>query len=311
MIKRDKHKPLSKKQDLVYTSFMIIIGDILMAFAFVFFVENNNIIMGGVGGISKVIHAFFPNFLDTSTIVTILMWSSFLIGLIFLGVKFSLKTLPCTIFYPLFIKAWEVVIKDPSLTIMGDTLLNTVTSLNPILAAIFGGLVYGTGAGMIFKVGGSSGGVDIPAAIANKYFGVKMHIGLFVQDAITITLSIFGLGLEPALLGIVLTKIMTSTVDKKLVGKPNLLVTIISNKYEEVNKMILSKINRGVTLIPAQGGYTLENKTQIQAVIDKQDLFLLKKQLREIDPNCFIYICDAHEVLGEGFKSVKGDGSYE
>ena len=311
MIKKDKHKPLTKTQDFLYTATYIVVGALLMAFAFVFFVEYNDIIMGGVGGTSKVIVSFFPNFLSVSVLVTILMWSLFVIGWIFVGKKFALKTLPATIIYPMFIKMFELIINNPNLMIHGKTLMETMTSLNPLILILLGSIIYGTGAGMMFVVGGSSGGLDIPAAIFNKYFGIKIDTMLFIQDAIIITLSIFSIGLEPALFGIIFTKFMTSTVDRRIVGKPNLLVTIVSNKYEEVNEMILKKVNRGATLVPVKGGYTHEDKTQVQAVIDKQDLFLLKKQLRNIDPDCFIYICDAHEVLGEGFKSVKGDGSYE
>ncbi|MDY4788556.1 MAG: YitT family protein [Bacilli bacterium] len=309
IIKRDKHKPMSRTEDLIYSLIMIFIGSIFMAFAFVFFIEYNGLVVGGVGGVAIVINSLFgEGTVDTSTFITVVMWSLFVVGFIVVGKEFALKTLPATIFYPVFIALFEYIINNPNIMLQGKQIMETFRTINPILSVVFGGVIYGTGAGMMFKVGGSSGGLDITATIFSRLTHVKIDVVLFMQDAIVIGLGVFNLGLEPVLLGIALTYVMSKMVDKQIVGnEENMMVFIISKKYEEINQFILHNIERGTTIIPCKGGYTNSDKNEIQVVINKHDFFKLQKFIKETDPNCFMSVLRARDVFGEGFKRVKGD----
>ena len=312
MKKKNKHEPRTKKQELVYQSFMIVVGTLLMSISFVLFIEYSGYVVGGVGGVALVFESFFPGLIATSDLITILMWTLFVLGWILVGTKFALKTLPATILYPVFIKMTEALINNPNIYIQGQTLMQTFESLNPIMCVVFGGVIYGMGAGMIFSVGGSSGGLDIPAAIFNKYFHIKLDVILFLQDAVVISLGIVHLGLEPALLGITMTYIMTRLVNRVMMGNDeNMMVYIISSKYEEINQFILKQLDRGTTLIPCKGGFTGSDRIEIQVVIDKVDFVKLQKYIREVDGDCFMSVLKARDVLGQGFKDVRKVGQYE
>lgn len=279
----------SRRKDIL----LLILGNLLLALSYELFILPLNIVGGGSGGISIVLHAIFKN-ISASVFVTIFVVLMFLLGAIILGKNFALKTLASTIIYPIGIWIFEFI---PGLKEVANSIDN------PLVAAIFGGILSGFGVGFIFLTGGSSGGVDIPGYIIHKYFKrIRIERAIFIIDCVIILAGIFIVGVQEALYGIIFAYICMIVTDKVLVGSnENYMLVIVSEKYEAINEFIIKELDHSSTLYPSVGGYTKENKTTIQVVIRKQDFHILQRFIKQVDSKAFYVILNASEVYGEGF----------
>ena len=270
----------------------IILGNLIFALGIATFVIPNGLIMGGSTGLALSVQHFLG--IDITITVTIINIVTFLAGLFILGKKFAATTLISTFIFPFFLNYFKDIEKLKHIT--SDTLLSV----------IFAALLVGTGVGIVLRVGASTGGLDIPAIILNKKRGVPIAIVLYTIDiSILLSQMIFS-NIEQILYGIIIVLITTMVINKVIVyGKNDFMVTIISEKYLEINENIHNKIDRGTTFIDIQTGYKKNNQQAVMSVISKRELHSLNKLVQEIDPKAFIIINQVNQVKGRGFSLDK------
>ena len=227
-------------------------------------------------------------------IISIFNFIVFIIGALILGKKFALQTLISTFYYPFILGVFEFSFQGFYLT--DDILINT----------LFAGVLVGVAIAIVIKAGASTGGMDIPPLILNKLFKIPVSISMYVFDTL-IVLAQFGFSdVRQCLYGIVLIFIYTMVIDKILVmGAQKIEVKIISSKYEEIRKAILTNVDRGVTMLHGQTGYLLENTEVLINVISTRELVQVERLVKSIDEDAFMIISNVHEVQGRGFNLEK------
>ena len=276
--------------------FTLLIANFCLALALSGFVAYGNIMTGGLGGISIFVEHFFPDF-KMSYVVTATSILFFFIGLIFKGKNFAIKTLFGTICYPLFVGLIEwfleiVPIIEPA----------TDTGMQ-IVYAIVAGVFVGLGLGLAFKVGGSTGGVDIPAVIIAEKFHISIDKVVFVIDAVIIALGIIPLGLMNVIIGLISNIVYTVIIDRVLVGgKKSIFVQIISKQNEKINNFIQNELDRGSTFFNVQGGYKGDEHRLLEVIVYRREYSRLIDYIHSVDKNAFVISLESKEVFGEGFK---------
>ena len=275
---------------LLFEVLSILVGNLLLAFAVSYFIIPNHILSGGVAGVAIALSPLLH--IDIQTIITAMMIIWFVMGTIFLGKGFGIKTIGSTLLYPILIG------------IMSRYPLNL--EIEPILASIYGGIICGIGMGIVFRVGASTGGMDIPPLILGKYTKIKTHVWIFVIDGLTIVLGITTYGLNSALIGLISAYTASKMINavQTLSGVSTKQVFIITDKIDEVLEEILISIDRGATLLDGYGGYTKEKRKIIMTVLLTDQYAQLEKKVKEIDHEAFLIVSDATEVHGNGFYRV-------
>lgn len=275
---------------LLFEVLSILLGNLLLAFAVSYFIIPNHILSGGVAGVAIALSPLLH--VDIQTIITAMMIIWFVMGTIFLGKGFGIKTIGSTLLYPVLI------------AIMSRYPLNL--EIEPILASIYGGIICGIGMGIVFRVGASTGGMDIPPLILGKYTKIKTHVWIFVIDGLTIVLGITTYGLNSALIGLISAYTASKMINavQTLSGVSTKQVFIITDKIDEVLEEILISIDRGATLLDGYGGYTKEKRKIIMTVLLTDQYAQLEKKVKEIDHEAFLIVSDATEVHGNGFYRV-------
>ncbi len=171
-----------------------------------------------------------------------------------------------------------------------------------LLASLFAGVTVGVGLGIIFRFGGTTGGVDIIARIFHKYFGWKMGRTMFIADLVVIAISLTHLSLQQAMYTVVAVFVGTRIIDVvQEAAYSARALTIVSDKSEEITKVIMRELNRGVTMMHGEGAYTGASKKIAYVVVGKSEIVKTKNIVLGIDPGAFISVGVASEVLGEGF----------
>lgn len=267
---------------------LIILGNLVCAFAINTFIIHNNFIIGGVTGSSIIINHFFG--LNISTIMYIINGALFLLGLFFLGKKFALSTLLSSLLLPFFISLFEQMQWQ-------DQLL-----LDPFLACVLGGMLTGTGNGLIIRQEASTGGYDILALILKKFFAVPVHITVYIIDTALILCMLTFSNLTDLVYGLITTFLLSYAMNKVLtMGKSQLQVIIISAQYETIRHELLHKLDVGVTLLHSQTGLQTQELEVILSIIPNYKLSQLKKTVTAIDPAAFITVAEINDVGGRGY----------
>lgn len=281
-------------KDSLLNVLLILIGNFLIALAVTCLIVPNNILSGGLAGIAVAIQPLLP-FVDTTTFISIATIVLFIAGTICLGKEFLVKTLISAISYPIFLNVLTILVKDIQFT---DS---------PLIASIYTGVLVGVGIGLVFRTGSSTGGVDIVALLAEKYFRIPSHIGCFIIDGATVILGITTYSIHAAMIGLISVFVTSMMIDKTISfgGQKTKSVLIISEKYEEILKKITQDIDRGATLLHGEGGYGRRDKEVILCVIENKQYPRLNVSVNEIDKNAFLIVQDAQEVRGNGFTYYK------
>ncbi len=287
-----KEKLFSK--DFFITYSWLLGGCFIFALGAVLFAEPNRFAPGGTYGLAIVLH----HLLGWRTELTALCMDVplLLIGIYFLGPKFGIKTVICTFAIPFFMGVIHATYGYRAL--LGEN--------QQLLSAIFGGIVYGIGIGMIFKSRATSGGSDIIAMILNKYTHISLgQLVILVDCTITLTtVMAFGEWTLPMYSWIVVFiegKVIDVVLEGGSVYKTLMIVT---GKVEAVKNVILNDINRGATLLPGIGLYKGENRDVVYTVLTRREMMILRHRIQEIDPDAFINVIDSKEILGHGFKPL-------
>lgn len=282
--------------------FLVIAGSFILGFGTGLFLVPYNIVTGGVSGIAIIVN-FLTGF-DKEIMITILTWVFFFLGWLLLGTKFAAKTILSTVIFPIAIKLGTMLngLEMFSLGEIGE-IANT---FNLFLAGLFGGIFVGTGVGLTFLGGGSTGGVDFITLSLQKYFGFKASIVSFAVDATIILLGFFIITSNS--FGATLNGIISAFVASFMIGRlfdteKTMEVNIISKKYEEINQIVNQKLDRGSTIIAGIGGYTLEEVKILQVVLDIREYYVLMDIIAQVDPTSFVTVSKLSAVKGEGFKA--------
>ena len=287
-----KEKPFTKKWFLSYS--LIIIGSFILATGFVFFITPYKIVPGGVYGISIVLHYMFGTPVGVMALVFDIPLT--LLGIRILGPRFGFKT-----------------VLGFSLTAVFTDTLTYIWGYEPLvkgdalLSSIFGGVLLGIGIGMIFRSKATSGGSDIVAMILNKKTKIPLGLLMIYIDSLIV---LFGLVVfrdwKIPLYSWIVIFITGKVIDIVLEGVSyEKSLFIISDKHEEIREKIINNLNRGGTYIDGKGMYNMADRKIIFTVVSRRELALLEEYIHNIDPDAFLTVLDAREILGEGFRSLK------
>jgi uncharacterized membrane-anchored protein YitT (DUF2179 family) len=286
-----KEKVFSKKWFISYT--LVMIGAFIMAVGFVFFISPNNIVPGGVFGICIVMHHLWG--LPIGLMGLILNIPLTIIGVKILGPRFGVKTVVGFTLASIFI--------DGLTYFWGEVPL---VENDVLLSSIFGGVLVGIGLGLIFKARATSGGSDIIAMIIAKY--TKMPVGqlLILVDSVIVLVGLVAFGdWKIPLYSWIVIFITGKVIDTVLQGiSYDKTVFIVTDKYEELREKIINDLERGGTLIKAEGMYQGNPKNVIFTNVNRRELSILQEFINAIDPDAFLTVIDANEVIGHGFKPL-------
>ncbi len=265
-----------------------ILGAFIMAIAVSLFLLPNELSSGGFSGIATILYYLF-NF-PVGTTIIVLNVPLFIFATLKIGKRFLLKSLLGTLSLSVFIDILEKL---------------TPITHDKILACVYGGILTGLGTALILRAHSSTGGSDLAGNIIKEYKPMARTGNLImIIDAIIVVLNVIFLKkVEIALYSAITIYLMGKVIDIIFEGIYfTKLVFIISDKSEEISKIIVNNIKRGVTGIYGKGIYTKENKLVLMCAIGRRELAELKSYIKEIDPNAFLIITNSREVLGTGFK---------
>ncbi len=270
----------------------VICGNLLYAMTVKFFLLPAGLVTGGTTGIALTVAHFSG--ISVSLFVLCFNVLMLFLGLWILGKQFALTTLASTFLYPLFLEGLERIF--PSVLLTEDLLLCT----------LFSGLGIGIALGIVIRAGASTGGMDIPPLLLRKFFKIPVSVSIYAFDFVILLLQALFRPAENILYGILLVLVYTLVLDKVLVlGKSRIELKIISKKSNEISKAIQTGVDRGVTLLKAEGGYLREETTMIFSVVSNRELYKIERILREIDPESFMVVSHVSEVRGRGFSMGK------
>lgn len=284
-----KHKQLIKR---IKPAIVIILANILYAGTVKFFLIPSNLISSGTTGIALMVNHFTG--LDMPIFIFIFNVCMLVVALFILGRKFVLSTILTSLLYPLFLSLLDTLVGQ--VTITDNTLLNV----------LFSGMGLGIALGTVLRQGASTGGMDIPPLILQKFFRIPIAVSLYVFDFIIMLSQMFYHKPEDLLYGIILLIVTSVMLDKILVlGTTRSEIKIVSRHYELIRRAILTDLDRGVTILYGRSGY-LSNDTEIVlSVVSNREIHKVQKLVKEIDPECFMTVTKVSEVMGRGFSLDK------
>lgn len=267
----------------------IFIGALLISVGLYFFLIQHDIAAGGVSGFSVVLSTLFP-ILSVGVTNAVLNVVIMILGIAILGFDFAKKSIFASFVLSAFIIIFERLFPDVILT--NDKIINI----------IFGAVTMSLGLAIVFYNGSSTGGTDLIASVVNKLTGMPIHISMFLADFVVVCSSILVFGFELGLYATLTIMIQSIGIDYFIQGfGRKIAILIISDEYEQINKTLTEKYKKGVTLLKAQGGYSLKDKRVIMTVTAFRIYPSIRKEIMEIDDKAFIFTYQVSEVLGEGF----------
>ena len=261
-----------------------IIGCFLVALAFNLFMSPNNLVAGGVSGFSLILKHFFG--LNPSTIISVANVFLIILSFLVLGKEKTKATILGSILFPIFV----------SLTEHLSTYISFKES-EMILIAVFGGVLQGLGAGLIFRAGYSTGGTDILNMIVSKIFKISLGNSMFFTDGTIIVIGAFVFGFNHLMYSLIILYLISTLTDKVVLGiSDSKAFYIITSKEKEVKDFVINELKHGVTEFNAKGGYNSENQTVLMSVVPTREYYKLKELIHNIDKNAFFVAMDYYEV---------------
>ncbi|MBQ5599450.1 MAG: YitT family protein [Lachnospiraceae bacterium] len=285
----EKDKNVSK---LIKQVCIIIVGLTIYAFGLAVFVLPTDMIAAGTTGIALLAQRLWG--IPISTFVAVFNVLMFGLGFLELGKTFALTTLVATFYYP--------VILDVAIAVVGDM----VITQDPMLCAIFSGIIIGFSLGIVIKAGASTGGMDIPPLVLKKRFSIPVSASMYFFDAVILVGQMpFG-DKERILYALIMVMVYTMVLDKVLMmGSKQIQVKIFSAKYEEISRAIQEKMDRGTTLLNMEGGHSRQKSMAILSIVSGRELSKINDIVMEIDENAFMIVNQVGEVRGRGFTMTK------
>ena len=263
-----------------------IIGCFIVALSYNIFIASNNLVPGGVGGLAVIINNLFG--IQNSTTIFALNIFLLILSYFMLGKEKTRASILGSIIFPIFVKMTEHI----NIWIQIDT-------SKVLLSAIFGGIMFGFGAGLIFKAGFTTGGTDIINQIISKYANISMGKSMLCSDGLIVLSSAAFFGFNSMLYSIMILYSISLMADKVLLGiSDNKMFYIITEKEDEIKDYIMKSLKHGVTIFKAKGGYKRKNENVLMTVLPTKDFYKFKEGINEIDEEAFFIVTDSYEVFG-------------
>ena len=276
------------KNKRVATLLMVVLGNLLYTFTVKLFLLPANLISCGTTGIALVVNHFFH--IPMSGFILVFNLVMLGLGWTVLGRKFAMTTVLSSLLYPVFLEVLNRVLGD------------VVITENMLLNVLFAGMGLGLSLGIVIRAGASTGGMDIPPLILKKFFHIPVSASLWAFDFCIMLCQAAFHPLEDLLYGVLLLITISVALNKAMVlGTSRTEVKIISSQSEEIRQAILSRVDRGVTVLHGEGGFGRQNAEVILSVISNRELPRLQQLARSIDPGCFMIVSQVTEVWGRGF----------
>ncbi|MGQ9840193.1 MAG: YitT family protein [Anaerolineae bacterium] len=268
---------------------LIVAGCLAMALSVDIFLDPNDVVPGGFTAL-----AMFANRLWGWPVgVTLFAMNVpfLIISMKVIGVEFG----PKTVFSAALVSFFIDVLR-PYVPVVQD---------EPLLYILYGGLLYGFGMGLVFRADATSGGTEIPAKLLEHYRGVRMSSSLLAMDIVILGLAVFFFGLAPALYALIAAWVMARVIDMLETGlNAGNVAFIITTRPVAVREGILARLDRGVTLLRGEGGYSGSERIMLFTAVNRRQVATLRQIVSEADPDAFVVISPSNEVLGEGFKPL-------
>lgn len=296
------------KQDVRRTAknvILVVIGTLILSFGTSLFMLPYDLVTGGVSGYAIVLSQIIPpEYMSVEVIITILTWAMFFLGLIVLGKAFAMKTLISTIVYPIGVALFSNITSSDFLGGFFNLHSSAHADVGVLLAAVFTGVLVGLGCALSFIGGGSTGGVDVIAFTICKIFKrLRSSVVIFAVDASAVLLGMFVIGdFVLSLLGIISAFIAALVVDKVFIGGSKAFVAhIVTDRHEEINKLVIEKLDRTSTVIDVVGGYSGADKKMLMVSFSMNEYSELINIINKTDRGAFVTVNQAHEINGEGW----------
>lgn len=277
---------------MVKSAVAVVGGNMLYALMVKLFLLPAGLVTGGTTGLALIAEKLWN--VPISGFVFVFNVVMLIIGWVVLGKAFALTTITSSVLYPLFLEICNLLLGDLVLT------------QDPMLCTVFFGVGIGVALGIVIRSGASTGGMDIPPLVLNKFFRLPVSVGLYTFDFCILLAQLFFSPAENVLYGIVMTLLYSIVIDKMLLlGQSRTELKIVSTKSEQITQAIMSQVDRGVTLLHGRGGY-LGNETElVLTVISNRELVKVERLVHQIDPECFVVVSRVSEVRGRGFSLSK------
>lgn len=271
------------KNNVLWNLFLITTGSVICAWAVNAILIPHHFLSGGMSGLALIFRYLHPS-VELGVYYFFLNIPLYFLGWFFLGRRFLLYSI-----------AGLVVYSGAVILVKGVCPIQ-----DRILAALFAGIVHGAGCGIILKSVGSAGGTDILSIILMKKFSIRLGTTVLAFNAAILAASVFIFNLESVLYTLIFMYVNARIVDLMVTGlSQRKAVLIISRKWQELSDIIKRDINRGVTLIPAIGGYTGQKENVLYTVVTFRELSRLKEHIRRVDDSPFVVVSDTMEVMGQ------------
>lgn len=272
-------------KDILY----IVVGSMIIAFAFQTFLLPNSIISGGTSGLSIIINdvvGWDPAYIQYAMNIPLLI-----ISWLFLGKEVLVKSILGSLLFPFFVDLLQGL---------------EAWTLDPMLGGLFGGVFTGIGVGLVYKAKGSTGGTNIIAQLMVKYMGMTMGEATLLSDGAIILVGFLVFDIEVIMYGLISLVVVSRFIDFTLIGnRTQKNVLIISDDPDAIRAEVLENFDRGVTRIDVRGGYNNDGKEMLMVVIQDREITALQEMILQLDDDAFVVVTSASEVMGRGFSLDK------
>lgn len=267
---------------------MVLLGNTIYAFSVKLFLLPANLMSCGTTGIGLVMNHLFD--VPLTEFIFVFNLAMLALGWWILGKRFAMTTVISSLFYPV------------ALELLNRTLGDVIITEDILLNVLFAGMGLGVALGIVLRAGASTGGMDIPPLILKKKLNIPVSVSLWAFDFCILLTQMMFHPLEDLLHGILLIIVISMALNKvMLLGTSKTEVKIVSEQANQIREAILSKVDRGCTILHGQGGYLQQNTEVILSVVSNHELPKIESLAREIDPSCFMIISHVTEVWGRGF----------
>lgn len=288
------------------------LGILLYVMGWVLFLIPNNLVGGGVSGISSIVQYATNGVIKLGTVYFVVNAVLLVIGMLTLGKGFGGKTIYAVILASVGLNALQGIIPSDITQILA-------IQNGKLMSTIMGGIMAGTGIGMTMSQGGSTGGTDIIALVVNKYRNVSPGRMILWMDVVIILSSLLVPSYTAAgdllpwpekittvVYGFILVVICSTVLDLYLSGsRQSVQLFILSPKYQEIADLITNELHRGVTVLDGKGWYTKQNTEVLMVITRRTDVSILLRMIKSVDPNAFLSVTSVTGVYGKGFDQIK------
>lgn len=275
-----------KNNSLVKRIIEFVLGCFVVALSYNLFIAPNGIVPGGVGGIAIIINKLFN--VDNAITIFILNIFLLILSFILLGKEKTRASILGSIVFPIMVKLTENL----------NVWLQIDTS-KVLLSSISGAILFGLGAGLIFRAGFTTGGTDIINQIISKYLKITLGKSMLLSDGLIVLSSVYFFGINHMLYSILTLYIISLISDRVVLGiSDSKMFLIVTDKDEEVKDYIIKTLNHTVTVFKGKGGYKRDKDDVLMAILPTKEFAKLRHGINEIDKEAFFIITDTYEVFG-------------